>query len=68
MLISIEIDKCNDCPFIKHDCIYNAFFNVFKYRFYCGKVNTILAVHNNDINIPSIKIPDWCPCKIEEEV
>lgn len=68
MLIGIKIDKCNDCPFVKHDCIYNEIFNTYKYRFYCGEELTILAVHNSGSDIPSIEIPDWCPCRIEEEI
>lgn len=66
MLIGINIEKCNDCPFIEHNLAYREIYDVYKHRYFCEKANRILAVYNNEN--PFIKIPEWCPCRIEEEV
>lgn len=64
MLIGIEIEKCNDCPFIGHNFKYNEIFEAYKHLYFCEKANIIMAACNSEN--PVIKIPDWCPCKINK--
>lgn len=64
MLIGIEIEKCNDCPFIGYYCTYSEIYKVYKYFYFCEKANNILVTCNSAN--PVIKVPDWCPCKIEK--
>lgn len=64
MLIAVEIEKCNDCPLIRYNCSYNSIYNVFKHFYSCSKTKTLLRVCNSEDFF--IKIPEWCPCKIDK--
>ena len=65
--IVLEIEKCNECPFVKtqptetHD-----WFEDYVEDYFCGKNGRELAVWVERIwEIPDV--PDWCPIRKEHE-
>lgn len=64
MFIKIEIKDCSGCPFMESKRVYTADSFEIPFEWKCTKANKVIAgfVEHND----KIKIPDWCPCKIEE--
>lgn len=63
MFIKIEIENCSGCPFMVSKRVYTADSFEVPFEWKCKKANKVISgfVEHND----KIKIPEWCPCKLE---
>ena len=60
MFIGFEIEKCEECPFVKLTRTTGA---GFAYDYWCSKNNKLIVGY---VEYPSEIpiVPNWCPCKI----
>ena len=58
--IVIEIENCSYCPFYKLD------WAEYGYNIHCGAKKRLIKA-NVEYKSEMPEIPEWCPCRLEEE-
>lgn len=67
--IQLEIESCRDCPFFEQRRMYTSDSWEMAFDWFCKKLDgkKIAGYIEKASEAKKVKIPEWCPIKIQEQ-